>query len=169
MSVRLSWRPLGDVKINDEGSLIFPSMHSLLNKGGIYRITGRRPIDSKGTHDRPARWWFYIGQTGNIQARMYKYRNPGPDQKTNIRINNALRFELERGTEVYLHVSFDMELRVGRQWMDLDTDSTTQRTLAETAALYQAYRTADPLDVDMLNKGLDDSVDREFKDAPWPY
>jgi hypothetical protein len=61
-----------------------------------------------------------------------------------------------------------MRIKVGKEWRDLDTGSTIQRTLAESAALMQAYATEDLGDVDILNKGLDDSVDREFKDAPWP-
>ncbi|MFG2014203.1 hypothetical protein [Actinomadura geliboluensis] len=169
VSVKLSWQFIGDITLDIDDNITFPSMRSIYNRGGVYRIVGRRPVHATGTSEQPSRWWLYIGQSGNIQARMNKYRNPSPDQKTNVRINSALRFELERGTEVALFIAHRMEIKVGRQWMNLDTGSTTQRTLAECAALIQTYQTENLLDVDLLNRGLDDSVDREFKDIPWPH
>ncbi|KAB2371011.1 GIY-YIG nuclease family protein [Actinomadura montaniterrae] len=168
VSVRFSWELMGEVILDHKGSLAFPRMQFPWDGGGVYRITGRRPIETTSAYDRRSRWFFYIGQSRDIPARLNKYRNPGPNQATNIRVNEALRAELRQGTRISLSVAREMRIKVGKEWRDLDTGSTIQRTLAESAALMQAYATEDLGDVDILNKGLDDSVDREFKDAPWP-
>ncbi|GAA4096603.1 hypothetical protein [Actinomadura miaoliensis] len=168
VSVRLSWQFVGDITLDHEGNLNFPPTGHLADRGHVYRLTGRRSIKLQGSHDQQSRWWLYIGQTRNIQTRMNKYRNPGPGQATNLRVNNALRRELEQRTQVALFIARDIEIKIGSQWTGIDTDSTVQRTLAESAALTHYYKTENLLDVDSLNKGLDDSVDREFKDIPWP-
>ena len=43
----------------------------------------------------------YIGITTNkFKSRMLQYKNPGPSQVTNIRINNKILGELSKGKEV---------------------------------------------------------------------
>jgi hypothetical protein len=50
---------------------------------------------------------------------------------------------------------------------DMVSYNTVPKVLMEHAALTQLYWQMSPHEVDFLNKGLDNGVDREFGDAPW--
>lgn len=46
----------------------------------------------------------YIGKTTiALRDRMYQYQNPGPSQRTNIRVNGLLKGALSRGALVHIY------------------------------------------------------------------
>lgn len=50
----------------------------------------------------------YIGETQDLPNRIHQYLNPGPSQKTNQRIKDVFRQDLESGRKVVLDVlAFD--------------------------------------------------------------
>ena len=57
----------------------------------------------------------YIGKTTiALRDRMYQYQRPGPSQRTNLRINAAIRDKLDGGTSIEIYAlpdPADMEYR----------------------------------------------------------
>ncbi|MFF0870155.1 hypothetical protein ACFYUV_50985 [Nonomuraea sp. NPDC003560] len=152
--------------LDEDGEISFPLVDRDPGRGCVYALEGRRSAEAQKLHNMSPRW-IYIGQTRNLVKRLGSYRKPGPQQKTNIRVNRVLKLELNQGCQVRLFKGNDISF-IADGCPDLGAYDTVARTLAEHAALYQLYfQKGAVYDVDFLNKGLDTIVDREFGDAPW--
>ena len=94
LEMGMCWLELGQITIDEYGKLVFPIPEKL---PGLYRLR----LQSR---DKDMR---YIGETVNLQRRFAHYRNPGPTQKTNIRINAALIEHISYGNTVMVDTVID--------------------------------------------------------------
>jgi hypothetical protein len=69
---------------------------------------------------------------------MMGYRNPGPTQPTNRRLNDRLRAHLEAGGHVEVSVANEAMLELDAAPVPLDLARRASRLLAENAALIMA-------------------------------
>ena len=123
--VRLRWQPLGLVTV-EAGKLVFPSPPA---KPGVYRFALPARVDRARS---------YIGQTDGLPRRFAHYRNPGPSQRTNIRINALMTELLVEGGQVAVLVAVDGELSIASKPIRLDFADKAHRLFAEGAALVSA-------------------------------
>jgi hypothetical protein len=121
--VSFAWRPAGTISLEDSGRLRFPVLPA---SPGLYRITLTARPDEVRPH-------VYVGESDNLRRRASHYRNPGPTQQTNIRLNRMLRSHLEGGGIVSLDVA--TEVFVGVAAVPLDLRASAARRLAENAAV----------------------------------
>lgn len=73
----------------------------------------------------------YIGESENLNRRMGYYRNPGPSQPTNQRMNAGLVANLQSGGEVTLKIALTAIL----DKRPLDLNNAASRRLVENLAL----------------------------------
>jgi hypothetical protein len=127
--VGFGWQPVGAVVLDAGGKLRFPS---LPDAAGLYRLS------LNGTDDVPG--LVYIGETESLRRRLaVTYRNPGPSQLTNQRVNAILRDHIARGGAVNLAVATAAVVHLRGQPQPLDLTRKASRLLAENAALVHAY------------------------------
>ena len=133
VSVRFSWQQLGPMALDADGKVVFP--RSLPQAPGLYRM--HFTATGAGQLDR-----FYIGETDNLRRRLASnYRNPGPRQRTSLRVNEALCTHLAAGGRVVLAVALTADLgEPDRDGEPLDLTRKAGRLLAESAALVLAQR-----------------------------
>jgi hypothetical protein len=93
--LEFSWTPVGAVVLDNKRLLVFPV---LPEHPGLYRMRIQRIDGAKAR---------YVGETDNLRRRFGHYRNPGPTQQTNIRINKYLVDAIEQGAEVTLSIITD--------------------------------------------------------------
>jgi hypothetical protein len=133
--VTFTWLDAGAVALDDAGRLTFPPVPG---EPGLYRMT---------LHDHPdqRRQRIYIGQSDNLHRRHAHYRNPGPTQSTNIRVNARLHEHLDTGGLVSLAVTTSAEITTQRNTAAEPLDLTVKaaRLLAENAALVNTRLTVD--------------------------
>jgi len=101
-------------------------MPALGSRPGIYRF-----VISDG---RTGAIRHYIGESSNLASRMSGYRNPGPTQHTNIRLNSLQLSTLDSGGTVEASVVLDASF--AGQALELGTKPA--RLLVESAALLVA-------------------------------
>ena len=79
--IEFHWREVGEVRLDMAGKPEFPTLSA---KPGVYafRFTGH-----EGTT-------LYVGEAENLQRRAAHYRNQGPSQATNVRLNERMRSHL---------------------------------------------------------------------------
>ncbi len=85
-TIEFHWLAAGGVTLDSEGRLTFAR---LPERPGVYRFRfedGRRGLLG-----------VYIGESDNLARRMSNYRNPGPTQPTNQRLNAHLLGVLRGG------------------------------------------------------------------------
>lgn len=80
----------------------------------------------------------YIGETENLRRRAYHYRNPGPHQKTSLRINSLLREELTGRTRVTLATVANPRIEIDGKVIKAEFSRKPHRLLFENAALVGA-------------------------------
>lgn len=138
--VVFEWRRLGAGMLDPAGKISFPG--PLPTGPGLYRFTLARPL---------ARTRIYIGESDNLRRRLNtNYRNPGPRQRTSLRINALLVEQLRAGTEVFVDISVSAEVSVaGAPSVSLDLGRKAGRLLAESAALVLAQK-KDDADIENL-------------------
>lgn len=126
---RMEWAPLGKVEKDDKGLLQFPQAAP---RPGLYcfrvRITEREMR--------------YIGESDNLARRFGHYRNLGPTQETNIRLNARLLSEPDAGAEIAVSICADdawIDWGPGPKVADLSQKSV--RCLLENAAIIEACAT----------------------------
>lgn len=78
VAIGLGWSKVGPVRLDMYGELAFPSLRE---EPGLYRF--------RFTRDGMAH--AYVGETNRLRRRLHHYRNPGPSQQTNIRMNILLK------------------------------------------------------------------------------
>lgn len=124
--VTMRWAVAGTVASEDQGKLTFPR---LLQQPGVYRIDVTEPSGSTA---------IYIGEADDLRRRFAHYRNPGPTQRTNLRINGLITQVLAAGGTVELRTATEGRLHTPRGEGPLDLSTKVGRRLAENAALLQA-------------------------------
>jgi hypothetical protein len=132
--ISMQWQPLGRVVILN-GRLSFPTAPS---RPGLYRFRVRH-----GNREL-----VYYGESDNLGRRFTHYRNPGPAQQTNIRVNTAFIGMLENGAEISVAVI------IGDAWIcrdgnrvAADFSSKAVRRLFEHAAIHASGE-----DIESLNR-----------------
>jgi hypothetical protein len=88
--LRLVWSAAGLLSHGAEGKISFPKLQAV---GGLYKFSVRRRDGSQAV---------YVGETENLQRRFAHYRNPGPTQTTNQRMNGLFVEVLASGGEIHL-------------------------------------------------------------------
>lgn len=121
--IDFNFEVVGDVSIGAEAKLRFPPLPTA---PGVYRFRLIGLPDSVST---------YIGETDNLRRRSYHYRNPGPTQQTNIRMQLRIRNHLDRGGRVEFATATRATLMVGEESVPLDLSQKSHRLLLENAGL----------------------------------
>ena len=120
--LEMAWMPLGRVTL-EQGRLLFPKAE---RTPAIYRFR----IRHKGKES------IYIGETDNLQRRFGNYRNPGPSQKTSLRINATLKEALNEGAEIAIAaITTNVWIDTGNGLRSANLDSKVTRCLFENAAI----------------------------------
>ncbi len=132
LNTSYSWVELGALKLDQNSKIVFPEVES---RPGIYRFRMLRNGRSS----------IYIGESENLYRRFGHYRNPGPSQATNIRINKILVNAMHDGVLVYVDVIVDTAWISGEA---ADLSRKVERTLLESAAIIRS----DSDQVTMLNR-----------------
>jgi hypothetical protein len=123
VTVQFAWQLVGEVKLDASGDLQFPAVE---DQAGLYRLEFAK---DGITHA-------YIGETDRLRRRFYHYRNPGPSQQTNIRLNALLRQAIGSGANVIVSVlQHRPQLQVGEWSRTCDLLVKSERVLLEHAAL----------------------------------
>lgn len=136
LALTMQWMRIGLVTLDHEGALRFPPAP---NVPGLYRF---RLIGGNSLR-------CYIGETVDLRRRFAHYRNPGPTQATNIRLNELLREHAGTGGRTELDViTGPVTLVIGSVPTDADLADKATRRLLEHAALVGQDGTA----VDSLNR-----------------
>jgi hypothetical protein len=121
VTVDLEWESHGAVRI-DRGKLLFPDAPE---RPGIYRFTLRSTSAE----------WVYIGETVRLRRRFTSYRNPGPTQFTNQRMNTVMKSLIENGGKVELETASQIRVDIDGRGVVADLAHRPYRLLAENAAL----------------------------------
>ena len=90
----------------------------------------------------------YVGQSDSLRRRFFHYRNPGPTQSTNIRLNQLVRDLLSGGGEVSLATAHEIWVQTDQGAARADLNRGSLRRLFENLAL--AVEQAS--DIDSLNR-----------------
>lgn len=132
--ISMQWQPLGRI-VSLDGRLSFPTAPS---SPGLYRFRVRQG-------NREA---VYYGESDNLARRFTHYRNPGPSQQTNIRVNQAFADMLEKGAEISVAVIVQHAwiCRDGKR-VTADFSSKAVRRLFEHAAIHASGE-----DIESLNR-----------------
>lgn len=136
VTVKATWREGGPITLDAQEGIAFPELPWV---PGAYRMT----LSGAPGQGRPR---VYIGETDLLQRRMAHYRNPGPTQSTNIRMNAALRKHLASGGVGIMDVIVDALVRAAadeQPLVPLDLSRKAARRLVENAALVSAYLAGD--------------------------
>lgn len=94
-AMRVEWTTIGAVTLDRDGKLTFPKVPS---KAGLYQFRIERLDDSAGR---------YVGESDNLSRRFAHYRNPGPTQPTNLRVNALFKQLLAEGHSVKVAIATD--------------------------------------------------------------
>lgn len=116
------WKEEGTAQLTDDGRPLLPSLPRSV---GIYRLT----FEGRGKSA------VYVGETEDLKRRAYHYRNPGPRQKTSLRINALLRQELSQGTQVTIATVTEPRIEIEGKEITVDLARRTHRLLFENAVL----------------------------------
>lgn len=129
--VVFEWTRLGVTTLDAARKLAFPE--PLPDSPGLYRFT----LTSQTAPSR-----IYIGESDNLRRRLRtNYRNPGPRQRTSLRINALLVEHLSAGAHVTVDISVRATLhKPGSVSIALDLNRKAGRLFAESAALVLAQQ-----------------------------
>jgi hypothetical protein len=140
---RIFWVPLGDLRLDEDANLMFPSVAAV---PGIYRFL----IDDGG---RIVAW--YVGQAKKSLATrfaLYRSRAKKPslplDKKTTSRIASRLLRELGTGHTVRVGLLDDRALYPDGQVKPLDLADNTIRSKLERRLISELYQSG----IEVLNR-----------------
>jgi hypothetical protein len=137
LQLGMEWKPIGRVMLDDAGRLVFPAVP---RAPGLYRFRFRAA----------GREGVYIGESDNLARRFAHYRNPGPTQQTNLRLNAKFKDALAAGAEISVAtISANAWIERSGHRQTADLSSKAVRCLFENAALLDGGK-----DVDALNRSL---------------
>lgn len=122
-SLTADWVPTGKVALSQKGKLAFPDVPK---EAGVYRFR----FSGEG---RPR---CYIGESANLRVRFRFYRNPGPTQATNLRLNALMVEHLAEGGAIGLDLITQIEsLMQGSFKKERSLSDKAVRRLLEQAAI----------------------------------
>lgn len=128
--VEFEWRDAGLIALDAKGAVIFPRLPPA---PGIYRMT----FTGAPSQKRPR---VYVGESDDLRRRAAHYRNPGPTQDTNIRLNAALKAHLAAGGAVRLAIATSARVSDGAPGgVALDLSRKASRLLVENAVLVATH------------------------------
>lgn len=130
-AVDFEWLIGGAVTLDSAEKPVFPGVPS---RPGLYRF---RLVAAEGLLEG-----VYIGESDNLARRMGNYRNPGPKQPTNQRLNSRFREVLAGGGAVELSVATAVTV----DGEPIDLVAKPARLLAENAALIRAAQEGLPVE-----------------------
>jgi hypothetical protein len=122
-TLRLNWRTRGSVRLDSQGKLKFPEFGY---EARVYRFSIRKADGSRLE---------YIGETDNLWQRFTHYRNPGPTQATNLRMNALCKAILSERGEINIDVAEGAWALENGVEARADFDSKSVRRLFECFAL----------------------------------
>jgi hypothetical protein len=134
------WRPLGQVHLDSAGKPVFPSAAA---EPGVYRLEVQGEQAS-----------VYFGEASDRRRRFSHYRNPGPSQQTNQRLNGMLVGVLAAGGACRVSTVEVLNFGTRLQGVALDLRQKAARVLVESAAIVLA-RTDGSLPILNLDKAFD--------------
>jgi hypothetical protein len=140
LSVEFDWRLVTEVGFADGK----PEFSALPTTAGVYRLTFHTPGGAPRV---------YIGETDNLRRRGRNYRNPGPKQRTSLRMNKELVAALTAGVRVSHAIVVGPTISLdGAPSRPLDLSRKTSRLILENAAIAAviADREADPVNGPIL-------------------
>lgn len=124
--VEFEWRDAGLIALDAKGAVLFPRLPPA---SGIYRMT----FTGAPSQKRPR---VYVGESDDLRRRAAHYRNPGPTQDTNIRLNAALKAHVAAGRTVRLAIATSARVSNGTPGSSaLDLSRKASRLLVENAVL----------------------------------
>ena len=136
-TLRINWMSLGQAAVDSAGKLKFPNLSTM---PGLYRFSVQKSDGLKAV---------YIGETDNLQRRFAHYRNPGPTQPTNLRLNILFKQLLSDGAQIEISVVIeDAWINWGGSETIANFSSKNVRRLFENFALAADRGT----EVESLNK-----------------
>jgi hypothetical protein len=94
-TLKIHWVEIGAVVLETTDKIRFPTTPA---KAGLYQFRISR---ANGTFGR------YVGESANLKKRFGTYRNPGPTQLTNQRLNKHFCEFLKRGEMIDVAVTTD--------------------------------------------------------------
>jgi hypothetical protein len=121
--VVLSWRDVGEIRLDDGGDPVFPDLAVV---PGVYRIAITAP-----SLRRPR---MYVGETASLRMAASQLRHPEKDQLADGRVNAALRAYLASGGSGRISVATEGSVEVAGRSMPLDLTAVEYRQLAGNAA-----------------------------------
>jgi hypothetical protein len=123
VAIHFEWDDAAEVRLNSAGKLEFPKLSA---KPGVYAFR----FDS---HE--AATTVYVGEAENLQRRTAHYRNPGPSQSTNIRLNERMRSHLASNGCITMQLIIRARAEINGNVEECDLSKTFARRLLENAAL----------------------------------
>jgi len=114
LTITYTWLEMGAIKVDDDGKIKFPIVPQ---QPGLYRFSMANAT--------------YVGESTELRRRLNGYRNPGPTQLTNQRLNADLKNRLDQGQEIRL----DICTSVDGGDLTLSLGAKEVRLLAENAAI----------------------------------
>jgi hypothetical protein len=131
VTARLEFVELGSISLDEAGRPAFPIVP---DEPGLYRIT------LVPAEENPL---VYFGESSGLAARMRGYRNPGPTQQTNKRLNAEIRSVLTKGGSASLAVALEATIAVAGRRYVAELHSQFSRRLLENAGLTAAQVTGE--------------------------
>ena len=123
IQLAFNWQPLGQVRLDREGRLRFPTAP---RRPGLYRFRLRGS----------GRCRCYVGETDELRRRFQQYRTPGDTQRTNIRMNTEFCDHMTAGGTIEIDIAVDgVDVAAGAKPVAVDLAGTAMRRLLEHAAL----------------------------------
>jgi hypothetical protein len=113
--LRLVWLPVGSTVIDDAGKLKFPRVST---SPGLYRFRISKLNGGAA---------IYVGETDNLQRRFAHYRNPGPTQATNLRLNAFFLAVISSGGSIEVDIVID---KAWLTWSDVEVKADFRRKSA---------------------------------------
>ena len=130
------WQMLGNVILDANGSVVFPSITS---GAGLYRLR----LDGVG------RSQVYIGESVNLRRRFGNYRGPGPTQQTSLRINALLKESIATGAVIAVDIVTEgVKLAINGIQVPVDLTDKAMRRMIEHAAIVATGGT----DIEIANR-----------------
>jgi hypothetical protein len=133
IGVLFQWIDSGEIRLDSAAKPEFPKLSAI---PGVYAF---RFVGKKETT-------VYIGEAENLRRRAAHYRNPGPSQITNIRLNEKMRSHLAADGRITLHLITAAKVEVDGSSEECDMSSNFVRRFLENAALLAVARTAEKVE-----------------------
>jgi hypothetical protein len=123
VGIQFESRDAGEVRLDRTGKPEFPKLSTT---PGVYAF---RFASHEGTMT------VYVGEAENLQRRAAHYRNPGPSQATNIRLNERTRSHLASNGRITMLLIAGARVEIDGNIEECDLSKTFTRRIFENAAL----------------------------------